>query len=75
MKKIMFLFIMLIATPFLVQSEESKIKVQIPGGGFEIKTGPAEKPDEKPMVVVEKTTVIQPKGGCGCRLASGTPCK
>ena len=75
MKKILFLIVLFAAAPFLGRSEESGIKVRTDGGSFEIKTGTPDKAPEKPVVVVERTTVVQPKGGCGCRLDSGGPCK
>lgn len=72
MKKVLFLIVFFAAAPFLAQSEESGVKVQTGGGTFEIKTG-APSPPPIPQVVVvrpsepqviEKTTVVQPKGGC-----------
>jgi hypothetical protein len=73
MKKILFLTVLFVAMSFLAQSEESGVKVQTNGGSFEIKTGtPAPPPNPQVIVVrpstpqvVEKTTVVQPKGGCG----------
>lgn len=83
MKKFLFLIVFFAATPFLVHSEETGVKVQTGGGSFEIKTGtPASPPNPQVVVVrpsspqvVEKTTVVQPKGGCSCSLASGAACK
>jgi hypothetical protein len=73
MRKIIFLIVLFAVTPFWVQSEETGVKVQTNGGSFEIKTG-APPPPQNPQVivvrpsspqVVEKTTVVQPRGGCG----------
>ncbi len=74
MKKLLFLTVLFAAMPFMAQSEESGIKVQTPDGSFEVKTGTPDKAPDK-TVVVERTTVVQPKGGCGCSLDFGGPCK
>ncbi|MBN1547177.1 MAG: hypothetical protein JW902_11005 [Syntrophaceae bacterium] len=75
MKKILFLIVLCAAIPLLGQSEETGVSVQTPGGSIEIKTGEPDNPPEKTDVVVERTTVVQPRGGCGCMLPSGGPCK
>ena len=84
MKKILFLIALFVATPFLARSE-SGIKVQVPDGSIEVKTGTPPPPAPNPVIVVhptpqvvEKTTVVeQPKAasGCGCSLDSGGSCK
>lgn len=77
MKKIMFLIVLVglfSSLPFLAQSEESGVSVRTPGGSFEVKTGSQDKAPDK-MVIVERTTVGQPRSGCGCSLDSGAPCK
>lgn len=85
MKQILFLIALLATIPFMAQSKESGVKVETGGGSFEIKTGtPTPPPNPQVIVVppsnpqvVEKTTVVQPKGnsGCGCSLDSGEACK
>lgn len=75
MKKILFLIVLFATMPFLGRSEESGVTVKTGDVEFEMKTGTPDKPPEKPVVVVERTTVVQPKGGCGCSLDSGGPCK
>jgi len=77
MKKILFLIVLFSTAPFLARSEEG-IKVQTPDGSIEVKTGtppPAANPQVIVVRPVEKTTVVQPKAGCGCSLDSGGPCK
>lgn len=76
MKKFLLLIALFATMPILGQSQESGVKVDTNTGTFEIKTG-TPKPAPNPQVivvhpntpqVVEKTTVVQPRGYFGCNL-------